>query len=78
MLEEQLEVYIVNKEVEQTISVYQSSLSILPTLLGQVVLKHTCMELNMRRQAMLMDLFTQSLITMSHVQCVTLQYERLL
>ena len=78
MLEEQLEVGI-TEEVEQTISVCQSNHSTLPTLLEHRVDEHTCMGLNIRlEQVLLMDLFTQSLSTMSHVQCVTLQHERLL
>ena len=78
MLEGLLEVYIAKKVVEQTTSVCQSNHSTLPTLLGQQALEHTCMELNMRLEAMLMDLFTQSLSTMSRVQCATLQHDKLL
>ena len=49
MLEGQLEVIIGTKgEVERTTSVYQSSQSTLPTLLGHRVQEHTCMGLSMR------------------------------
>ena len=48
MLEGQLGVIIVRKGVEQTTSVYQSSHSTLPTLLGYRLEEHTCMGLSMR------------------------------
>ena len=48
MLEGQLEVFLIRKEVEQTISVYQISHSTLPTLLGYRLEEHTCMGLSMR------------------------------
>ena len=78
MLEGQLGVRTIKKEEEHTTSVYQSSHNTLPTLLGQGMLKHTCIELIMRLQGMLIDLFTQSSSTMSCVLCVTLQHEKLL
>ena len=78
MLEGQLEVGILKEEEEQTTSVYQSSQSTLPTLLGHRMEGHTCMELSIRLQVMIMDLFALSMTTMFHVQCVTLQHEKLL
>ena len=78
MLEGQLEVSIPKKEEEQTISVYQSSHSTLPTLLGHRVDEHTCMGLSIRLQVMIMVHFAPSMITMSHVQCAMLQHEKLL
>ena len=78
MLEGQLKVCILKKEVEQTISVYQSSHSTLPSLLGHSLDEHTCMELSIRLEVMIMDLLLQSMTTMFHVQCVTLQHGGLL
>ena len=78
MLEGQPEVFLLNKEVEQIIFVCQNSHSTLTTLLGHRVDEHSCMELNIRLQVMIMDLFTQSINIMSHVQCATLQHEKLL
>ena len=48
MLEGQLEVILIRKEVDQTTSVYQSSHSTLPTLLRHRLEEHTCMGLSMR------------------------------
>ena len=76
MLEGQLEVLMLQKEVEQTTSVYQSSHSTLPTLQGQGVLEHTSMELNMRLEPILMAHFALSTTTMSHVQYAMLQHEK--
>ena len=78
MLEGQLEVLILKKEEEQTTSVYQSSHSTLPTLLGYSLTEHTSMELSMRLEAILLAHFALSTTIMSHVQCVTLQHEKLL
>ena len=81
MLEGQLEVFIVNKEEEQTTSVYQSSHSTLPSLLGHRVDEHTCMGLSIRLEALTLwtlDHFILLLNIMFHVQCVTLQHEELL
>ena len=75
MLERQLGVIIIKKEVEQTTSVYQSSHSTLPSLLGHRVDEHTCMELSIRLQVVIMAHFTLSMTTMFHVQCATLQHE---
>ena len=79
MLEGQLEVNMAKVEVEQTTSVYQSSHSTLPTLLGRREEEHTCMGLSIRpEEVMIIAHFIQSTITMSHVQCVILQHEKLL
>ena len=78
MLEGQLEVIIVKKEEQQTTSVYQSSHSTLPTLLGHRAEGHICMGLSIRLQVMIMDLFALSMTIMSHVQYATLQHEELL
>ena len=78
MLEGQLGAIGMNKEEEQTISVYQSSHSTLPTLLELRQEEHTSMELSIRlreEQATLVHL-ALSMTTMSHVQCVTLQHEK--
>ena len=70
MLEGQLEVINTKKEEEQTISVYQSSHSTLPTLLGRRVDEHSCMELSIRlEEVMIIAHFIQSINTMSPVQC---------
>ena len=71
MLEGQLEVIILKKEVEQTTSVYQSSHSTLPTLLGHRMDEHTSMELSIRLQEeqSTMAHFSLSMTTMFHVQC---------
>ena len=67
------------KEEEQTTSVYQSSHNTLPTLLGRREEEHTCMVLSIRlEEVMIIAHFTQSMITMYHVQCATLQHEKLL
>ena len=74
-----LEVTIMKKEVEQTISVYQSSHSTLSTLLEHRVDEHICMGLSIRLEmVMLIAHFALSMTTMSHVQCATLQHEKLL
>ena len=79
MLEGELEVGLVRMEVEQTTFVYQSSHSTLLTLLGCRLDEHTSMGLSMRLQVvMIMVHFILLLTTMSHVQCVTLQREKLL
>ena len=79
MLEGQLEVGLIQKEEEQTTSVYQNSHSTLPTLLGRRVDEHTSMGLNIRLEEVLIIVhFTQSMSIMSHVQCATLQHEKLL
>ena len=78
MLEGQLEVGIIKEEEEQTTSVYQSSHSTLLTLLGYRVEEHTCMGLSIRLEVVVMDHFIRSITTMFHVQCVTLQHEKLL
>ena len=82
MLEGQLEVIILQMEEEQTTSVYQSSHSTLPTLLGRRVQEHTCMVLSMRLEVLLQEMLVLvhlvlSMTTTSHVQCVTLQCEDL-
>ena len=78
MLEGQLEVLILKEEVERTTSVYQSSHNTLPTLLGHREDEHTCMELSIRlEQVMLIAHLSLYMTTMSHVQCVTLQHEEL-
>ena len=79
MLEGQLEVIIVNKEVEQTTSAYQRNHNTLPTLLEPRLEEHTFMELNIRldrEQATMVHLFLY-MTTMSHVQYATLQHEEL-
>ena len=48
MLEGQLEVSGLNKEEEQTTSVYQIGHRTPPTLLGHRVEEHTCMGLSIR------------------------------
>ena len=73
MLEGQLEVFIMRKEEEQTISVYQSNHSTLPTLLGYKLTQHTCMGLSMR----LIAHFTLCTTIMFHVQYAILQLEKL-
>ena len=80
MLEGQLEVIIVNKEVEQTISAYLISHSTLPMLLELRPEEHTFMELNIRLEGEKASMvhFLHSTTTMSHVQCVILQHEKLL
>ena len=80
MLEGQLEVGLIQKEEEQTTSVYQSSHSTLPTLLELRQEEHTSMELSIRlreEQASLVHL-TLSMTTMYHVQCAMHQLEKLL
>ena len=54
MLEGQLEANILKKEVEQTASVYQSSHSILLTLLELRLDEHTCMELSIRLEQVML------------------------
>ena len=71
MLEGQLEVCILNKEEEQTISVYQNSHSTLPTLLVHRMHEHTCTELR-RLEKVLMAHLILSATTVFHVQCATL------
>ena len=79
MLEGQLEVIILIAEVEQTVSVYQSSHSTLPTLPGCRVDEHTCMGLSMRLQVLgIMVHFALSMNIIYHVQFVILQQEELL
>ena len=80
MLEGQLEVIMMNKEVEQTTSAYQRNHNILPTLLEHRLEEHTFMELNIRleEEQATMAHFSLSTTTMSHVQCVILQHEKLL
>ena len=80
MLEGQLEVSIIKEEEEPITSVYQSSHSILPTPLGYRWGERTCMELNIKLEVIGQMTMDHSLlvITMSHVQCVTLQQEGLL
>ena len=78
MLEGQLEVGIARVEVEQTTSVYQSNQRTLLTRLGHRVEEHSCMELSIRLQVGIMAHFALSMTTMFHVQCVTLQHEKLL
>ena len=77
MLEGQLEVTGLKEEVEQTTSVYQSSHSTPPTLLGYSLTEHTCMELSMTLeiQGRLVHL-VHSMTTMFHVQCAMLQHEK--
>ena len=75
MLEGQLEVIILTEEAEQTTSVYQSSHSTLPTLLGYSLIEHTCTELNMRLEVGQMAHFLLFMSTMSHVQCVMHRHE---
>ena len=75
MLEGQLEAIKIIEEVGQITSVYQSSHSTLPTLLGYRVEEHTCMGLSITLQVGIMVHFALSMTTMSHVQCVTLQLE---
>ena len=74
MLEGQLEVGLIVKEVEeeQTISVYQNSHSTRTIPLGHKMEEHTCMVLSIRLQLRVMIHLTLSLTTMSHVQCATL------
>ena len=81
MLEGQLEVGMIIMEEEQTTSVYQSSQSTQPILLGHSMEEHTCMELSMRLEVkvtMIMAHFVQFLDTMFHVQCAMHQHEELL
>ena len=80
MPEGQLVVIIVNKEVEQTTSAYQSSHSTRTTLLELRLEEHTSMELNIRLEEEYVSMvhLAQSITIMSHVQCVTLQHEKLL
>ena len=79
MLEGQLEAVILKKEEEQTTFVYQSRHNTLPSLLGyRPEEEHTCMELSIRLQVLIMAHFAPSMTTMSRVQCVTLQHEKLL
>ena len=77
MLEGQLEVLIMKKEVEQTTSVCQNSHITLPSLLGHRLDELTCMGHCMQLEVLgrILDHFTLFLTTMSHVQCVTLQQE---
>ena len=81
MLEGQLEVCIVNKEEEQTTSVYQNSHSTLTTLLVYRLDEYTYMELNIRLEVLTQLKMAHLILfpnTMSHVQCATLQHEKLL
>ena len=79
MLEGQLEAVILKKEEELTTFVYQNRHNTLPILLGyRPEEEHTCMELSIRLQVLIMVHFALSMTTMSHVQCVTLQHEKLL
>ena len=79
MLEGQLEAFIMRNEEEQTTSVYQSSHSTLPTLLGYNEEERTSMVLSIRLEVvMIIAHFTQSMSIISHVQCATLQQEELL
>ena len=76
MLEEQVEVIIQNEVVHQTNSVYQSSHSILPTLLGLRLEEHICMGLSIGPEVLqIMDHFAILIYTMSHVLCAILQHE---
>ena len=75
MLEGQLVVITEKKEEEQTTSVYQSSHSTLPTLLGYSLTEHTCMELNMRLEVGQMAHFLLLMSKMFHVQCAMLRHE---
>ena len=68
---------MVNKEVEQTTSVYHSNHSTLPTLLEHRMHAHICMELRKLEEVLMANLIL-SIITVFHVQCVTLQHEKLL
>ena len=77
MLEGQLELGMAQEEEEQTTSVYRSSHSTLPTLLGYRVDEHSCMELSIRQQAIKMVHFALSMTIISHVQCATLRHKKL-
>ena len=81
MLDGQLEVCILKKEVEQTTSVYQNSHSTLPSLLGHRVEGHTCMGLSIRLEVLTLWTLVHFILLLNttfHVQCVTLQHEELL
>ena len=78
MLEGQLEVLIVNKEEEQTTSVYQNSHSTLPTLQGHRLDEHSCMGLSIRLEVFTIATLAHLILLLNitfHVQCVTLQHE---
>ena len=77
MLEGQLEVTSEKIEVEQTIFVYQSNHSTLPTLLGNKQVEHTCMGLSMTQEVLgRLAHLGHSMTTMHHVQFVTHQDEK--
>ena len=81
MLEGQLEVNIMYKEVEQTTSVYQSNHSTRLTLLGYRQDEHIYTEQNIGLEALTQRTlvhFNPLQTTMFHVQCATLQHEELL
>ena len=79
-LEGQLEVLIVNKEEEQTTSVYQSSHSTLTTLQGHRLDERSCMGLSIRLEVFTIATLAHLILLLNitfHVQCVTLQHEKL-
>ena len=78
MLEGQLEVLIVKKEVEQTTSAYRNSHSSLPSLLGYRLDELICMGHCMQQEVIRQMLDHLAFLAMFHVQCATLQHEELL